>query len=213
MELLQTNNAESTLAAPLLAAGVTVTLPAADSAKFPTPTTNQGFFATLERKNTGAKEIVLVTAHAGVNLTIVRAQESIAGAAPLALDFAVGDIIACRVTKAQMERALQPSNQYFPVGAYPSAGDFQPPVGYTLARVTAGGPGINRFLNTGLHGGERFTLYFLNFPQVVTHAAAPAGAARSILTKDGANINTGVVGTPSWASFIYDQVADVFYQV
>lgn len=98
MDFLIENNAESTLAAGIAAGDLSLSVQAADAARFPSPGVGQSFYLTLERVNTGAKEIVRCTARAGVVLTIVRAQEGTA-----ALSFVAGDIVSLRITKGTLQ--------------------------------------------------------------------------------------------------------------
>lgn len=95
MDLLFNNHAESTLTGAITAAAVSLTVQTPDASKFPNPVVStQAFLCTLMRRNTGEREIVLVTARAGAVLTIQRAQEGTA-----ALSFAAGDVVSARLTK------------------------------------------------------------------------------------------------------------------
>jgi hypothetical protein len=115
MEILIANNADSVLTAAITAAATSLTIRAADASKFPNPASGtQGFYATLERKNTAEVEIVLVTARAGATFTVVRAQDN-----TTALTFSVGDLVGLRPNAAAVDaRAGQLARQLLNNGAF-----------------------------------------------------------------------------------------------
>ncbi len=80
--LLASNNASSTLAAPITSGATTATLAAGTGTEFPNPSAGQYFLMTFTDAATGlTNEIVKVTARATDTISIVRAQEgSIASA-------------------------------------------------------------------------------------------------------------------------------------
>lgn len=87
------NDAYTTLAASLTTGAVTATV--APSTLFPTLAAGDWFWATLIQASTGRKEVVRVTAVAGISWTIVRA------AAPLA--FSIGDGVYNRVNEELLD--------------------------------------------------------------------------------------------------------------
>lgn len=89
---LLTNNATSTLSAPLADDETTCTIQTADAGLFPNPSGGDWFMATLV-DGSGNREIVKVTARATAALTIERAQE---GTSAIAFD--AGDRIDARFT-------------------------------------------------------------------------------------------------------------------
>ena len=86
------NNAAGTLAASISASDTGVTLSAGQGATFPTMSSGDYFYATLENTD-GSYEIVKVTARSGDGFTIVRGQEGTA-----TNGFEVGARFAMRVT-------------------------------------------------------------------------------------------------------------------
>ena len=92
--LLFSNNATSTLAAPVSAGATTITLASGTGALFPNPVSGQAFMLTLTDASTGLlTEIVQVTGRASDTLTVIRAQEG-----TTALTWAAGDICANLLT-------------------------------------------------------------------------------------------------------------------
>jgi len=101
--LLFSNNATSTLAAPVSAGATTITLASGTGALFPNPVAGQAFMLTLTDAATGLlTEIVQVTARATDTLTVVRAQEG-----TTALTWAAGDITANLLTAGTAGTFLQ----------------------------------------------------------------------------------------------------------
>lgn len=100
MALKFANSAISTLAGNILVGDVTLSVQAADAAKFPALNPGDWFPATIKDAG-GNKETVKVTARAGAVLTIVRAQEGTTAKA-----FNTGARIELRLTSAVL-RALQ----------------------------------------------------------------------------------------------------------
>lgn len=90
------NNATSKLAANISNVGLTMSVTPGDGSKFPTLSGNQFFKATLI-KSDGTKEVVKVTARSTDTMTIVRANESIAGV-QTAYAFSAGDKVELRLT-------------------------------------------------------------------------------------------------------------------
>jgi hypothetical protein len=86
---LFTNNAQTTLAAPINATTTTCTLATGKGSLFPNPTTGQAFTITFNDAATGLlSEICLCTARSADTLTIVRGQEGTTAQSWLAGDFA-----------------------------------------------------------------------------------------------------------------------------
>ena len=100
MAQLFKNNAKSTLAASLAAAGTTLTVQTTHGARFPVITGADFFMATLQDSTN--IEIVKVTARTADVFTIVRAQEGTTAPAT----FASGAIISLRMTAAAVESML-----------------------------------------------------------------------------------------------------------
>lgn len=74
MAFKYSNNASSTLTAPITAAATSISISSADAGEFPSPTAGDKFALTLV-DGTGALEVVWCTARTGGVLTVVRAQE------------------------------------------------------------------------------------------------------------------------------------------
>lgn len=94
------NNAVSRLAGNLLIAGTSASLTPGDGSKFPALTGGQYFMGTLV-KSDGTTEVVKVTARATDTLTIVRAQEAVAGVTS-AYAFSAGDRFEARLTAGML---------------------------------------------------------------------------------------------------------------
>lgn len=120
MEILIANNAESITTTDLTAAATSITVRSADASKFPNPSAGtQAFYATLERKNTGECEVVLVTARVGAVLTVTRAQDG-----TTALTFSSGDTVSVRMNKAAVDAYLAQQTAYLPQKNAIIGGDF-----------------------------------------------------------------------------------------
>lgn len=128
MPILLANNAESTLAAAIAAADVSLTIATGHGSRFPTLTGTgvDYFLATLVKVNTGEREIIKVTTHTVGSTTlagITRAQED-----TTAIAFAAGDTIALRLTKGVFdgETAQAPSytNSWVDFGGASLAGGY-----------------------------------------------------------------------------------------
>ncbi len=92
------NNATSTLAAGITNVATSITVATGTGSRFPSPTGGQYFLATLIDAAGTQLEVVKVTARSGDVLTVVRAQEAIAGTAATAYAFSSGDKIEARLT-------------------------------------------------------------------------------------------------------------------
>lgn len=95
---LFTNNANSTLAAPVGSGALSIQVATGDGALFPNPSGGDWFLATLCKVTSGVEtnvEIVKVTARSTDVLTIVRAQEG-----TTAQTYTTGDRISLRMTAA-----------------------------------------------------------------------------------------------------------------
>lgn len=102
--LLYSNNADTTLAAPITPASTSIQVAGGTGSLFPTPGLGQGFNVTLlQASNKSNLEIVLCTQRAGDTLTVARAQDKTA-----ALPFNAGDLCSLRVTAGDMSNFVQP---------------------------------------------------------------------------------------------------------
>lgn len=98
-----TNDASSTLAAPLSNVGTTLNVAVGTGALFPNPGVGQQFSMTFTDAATGLdKEIVYVTARSGDSMTIVRAQEGTS-----AQNWSAGDLCANLITAGAMNSFFQ----------------------------------------------------------------------------------------------------------
>jgi|DEB0MinimDraft_6_1074348.scaffolds.fasta_scaffold27027_4 hypothetical protein len=100
MPVLLTNNAETTLNTAINASETALVV--ADGSVFPTPGTDQYFYATLVSQQ-GTLEIVKVTARSGNILTVTRGAES-----TTPNGFAVGTRVEARVTAASVSDIFGP---------------------------------------------------------------------------------------------------------
>ena len=101
MAVLITNNAKSTLAAPIGALDTSLTVATGTSTLFPVPTSGDYFYVTLEDSTKTIREIVKVTAVAGSTFTIVRAQDN-----TYANIFATGSAVELRINRASLTDSI-----------------------------------------------------------------------------------------------------------
>lgn len=134
--LLFSNNATSTLAAPVSAGATTITLASGTGALFPAPVSGQAFMLTLTDAATGLlTEIVQVTGRTSDILTVVRAQEG-----TTALTWSAGDIAANLLTAGTTSTFLQAGDTG---GVYPIASNITVTSGgVTLASFTVPATGV-----------------------------------------------------------------------
>lgn len=97
MSIILANNAKSTLAAAIGALDTTLTVTSGTENLFPSPTSGDYFYVTLEDSTKTVREIVKCTSRSGVTLTIVRAQDGTLGNI-----FAIGSTVEMRVNKAAL---------------------------------------------------------------------------------------------------------------
>lgn len=95
MSIILANNAKSTLAAAIGALDTTLTVTSGTETLFPSPTSGDYFYVTLEDSTKTIREVVKCTSRSGVTFTIVRAQDD-----TLANIFAIGSTVEMRVNKA-----------------------------------------------------------------------------------------------------------------
>lgn len=93
------NNATTTLASGILAGDTSLTVATGTGSLFPTLTTGQFFFCTLQNTTGTTIEIVKVTARSGDIFTIVRAQEGTTASA-----FSSGDKVDQRLTAGELNQ-------------------------------------------------------------------------------------------------------------
>ena len=107
---VMTNNASSTLAAPISNSALSLTLAAGTGAKFPNPSAGQQFPLTMNDAATGLLvEIMYCTARSGDVCTVVRAQEGTVAQNWLAGDLAANLITAGVLAAYQQAAATQPA--------------------------------------------------------------------------------------------------------
>ena len=97
MSIILANNAKSTLAAAIGALDTTLTVTSGTETLFPSPTSGDYFYVTLEDSTKTIREVVKCTSRSGVTFTIVRAQDD-----TLANIFAIGSTVEMRVNKAAL---------------------------------------------------------------------------------------------------------------
>jgi hypothetical protein len=199
MEILFVNHGTSTLSSGITAIATSLTIPAADASKFPTPGANQLFKCHLVRASTGEKEIIHVTTNAAGVFTVVRAQEGTTG-----LTFVAGDTVALRATRKIFEICYSSAMQNFtPVVA---ANDLVLNAGFS---TVSGNTQINRLSNANFFGGQMVRLVTSGTP-TIKHNQAGGGANRAILTKTGADV---VMAADKTFQAVYDESANVFREV
>lgn len=112
--LLFTNNAVTTIAAPIATGNTTVSVAAGTGVKFPVPGSGQYFRATFVKSgDTTIFEIVKVTAAAGDSFTIVRAQEG-----TTARSWSTGDSFTLLPTAADLSEFTQADDLQVAAGGY-----------------------------------------------------------------------------------------------
>ena len=160
------NNATGTLAASILSSATTIVLSSTQGALFPTLSAGQYFYGTLFN-TAGSYEIVKVTARAGDNLTVIRAQEG-----TTALGFSAGDGFAQRLTSASLNNfsQLDADNTFTGTNAFAAitasansqfngTGALKIPVGTTVQQPTPA-VGMIRFNSTlGQYEGYNGTVW------------------------------------------------------
>ncbi len=191
MSFLFENNASTTLAAPISAVAVAVSLAAGTGAEFPNPSVGQEFALTFNDAATGLlTEIVYCTARTGDVLTIVRAQEGTVAQSWLAGDLAASLITAGNLAAFQQTSALNPARTVTASGAFvmttaDSGG------GVLLDRVAAPAVSSTTLPASGdgatyaiEDGAKNFNLYpvTVTFPPGTT---GPNGAATAVLNVAG----------------------------
>lgn len=204
MEILLANNAESTLAAAIGAADVSLTIATGDSSKFPELSGTKRFRVTLERKNTGEREVVLVSTHAAGSTTLAgltRAQEGTS-----ALTFSVGDYVTIQPTKALLDEMRQFTRQNPTAVASANDVTLDPTYGYVqISGVT----NIQRIASASWNGGQRVTLKF-NGAVTVEHNVAAGGGFVEIFLSGGINLARTAGQT---LTLVFDETDSKFYQV
>ena len=145
------NNATSTLAAPIEAIETEISIVGGDAAKF--PTLNDGDWCPITVvSDAGAMEIMKVTARDGAVLTVERAQEG-----TTALDFALGALVQLRMTAGTFAAILGEVEERFvpKVTVYTASGthSFSPTTKAVRIQVWgAGGGGRNTDAGTPRSG-------------------------------------------------------------
>jgi hypothetical protein len=202
------NNASSTLAAPITAGATSITLAAGTGSRFPNPSAGQEFALTLTDAATGTViEITYCTARSGDVLTVVRGQEGTSAAA-----FIAGDLSANLLTAGQAAAFLQ-STQLFPARIVTTASGF-----FAMSTADAfGGIGLNRpsgglgasstTLPSGAVVGQIYAIEDLarNFqvaPVTVNYPggmSGPGGALSQILNQNGQCAYFRFYGSNLWS--------------
>ena len=196
---LFSNDASTTLSAPITNAATSLTVASGTGSEFPVPSAGQQFSATLVDAATGLlTEIVYVTAVSGDNFTtIIRAQEG-----TTALSWLAGDLIANLLTAGQMAAMVQQTT-VFPTRTVTTSGAF------TTTTADANGTiGLNRTSGLGpstttlpsaATAAQTYTYQDLvgNFgsssPLAALTVNAPAGMTIAGLPSVQANINRQTV--------------------
>ena len=197
------NDASTTLAAPINSIATSLTVSSGTGAEFPNPSAGQQFSATLNDAATGLlTEIVYCTAITGdIFTTIVRAQES-----TTALSWLAGDLIANLLTAGQMAAMVQsvtlaPNREVTASGAFTtSTADANGSIG--LNRTSGLGPSTTT-LPSNATAGQTYTYQDLagNFgstsPVATLTVNAPGGMTIAGLSEVVLNQNR------QSATFIY----------
>jgi hypothetical protein len=189
------NNAQSTLAAPIAPTATSIALATGTGALFPNPSVGppqQQFALTLNDAATGLLyEICYCTARTGDVLTVVRAQEG-----TTALNWLAGDIAANMATAGQMA-AMQQTGATNPARTITTSGAFAISTsdaggGILLNRVTS--PGVSSATLPSTPGSAPYTIQdgasnFNAFPVTISFPGGTTGPnGRTTWTL---NVNSG----------------------
>lgn len=185
-----TDNANTTLAAPISSGAVSLTVQSGAGALFPNPSAGQQFALTLNDAATGLDyEIMYCTARVGDTMTVVRAQEG-----TTAQNWLAGDIAFHGPTAGQMNAMLQTATLY-PSRIVTASGAF------TMLTTDANGAvGLNRTsslapssttLPSAATAGQLYAIEDLagNFQPYPTTVNAPVGMTIAGLSSVTLNIN------------------------
>ena len=196
---LFSNDASTTLAAPITNAATSLTVASGTGSEFPVPSAGQQFSATLVDAATGLlTEIVYVTAVSGDNFTtIIRAQEG-----TTALSWLAGDLISNLLTAGQMAAMVQQTT-VFPTRTVTTSGAFTTTTADAngtigLARTSGLGPSTTTLPSAAVPA-QTYTYQDLsgNFgsssPVAALTVNAPAGMTIAGLPSVQANINRQTV--------------------
>ena len=199
------NNASTTLAAPITNTATSLTVSSGTGAEFPNPSAGQQFSATLNDAATGLlTEIVYCTTISGDTFNpIVRAQEG-----TVALAWLAGDLVAHLLTAGQMAAMVQ-SVQVAPNRIVTASGAFT-----TTTADANGSVGINRTsgigvssttLPSGAAAGQEYTFEDLagnaqGFPITIN---APGGMTIAGLSEFVMNVNRQAVTFTFYGSSIW----------
>lgn len=201
--ILYANNAAGTLAAPITNASTTLTLNVGQAALFPNPSAPQVFYATLTDVATQTLiEIVQVTAVAGNNFSIVRAQDG-----TTALSWNAGDIVSLRTIRLELQGFENAAEGLFGAQGVP----ITPSTTLGIVGTTLGdnaNPGsVGEFITTtfsaGFPNNTQTNVVAMSLPAGdwdVTGAAAYIGSAGTTINGMIAGIST-VSATLSGTSF------------
>jgi hypothetical protein len=116
MAILLANNAKSTLAVALGGISTTLVVATGTETLFPSPTSGDYFYATIEDSTKTIREIVKCTARSGTTLTIVRAQDD-----SFANIFAVGSTVEMRVNKGALSDSVGSASTFATAAASSAA--------------------------------------------------------------------------------------------
>lgn len=184
------NNAQSSLAAPITAGALSLTVQAGAGALFPNPSAGQQFSLTLVDAATGLlTEVVYCTARVGDTMTIVRAQEG-----TTALSWLAGDPVANLLTAGQMGAMVQVVTVN-PNRIVTASGPFTTLISDAFGRIgllRTGGVGVSSTtLPAGAVAGHTYTYEDLvgNFNAFPLTINAPGGMSIAGLASFSANIN------------------------
>lgn len=189
------NNASTTLSAPITNAATSLTVSSGTGAEFPTPSAGQQFAATLVDAATGLlSEIVYCTAISGdIFTTIIRAQEG-----TTALSWLAGDLIANLLTAGQMAAMVQQTT-VFPTRTVTASGSFTTTTADAngtigLNRTSGIGPS-NTTLPSAAAAAQTYTYQDLvgNFQANPLTIFAPGGMTIAGLPQVVANVNRKTV--------------------
>ncbi len=191
-QFIFTDNANSTLAAPISPSAVSVTLASGTGALFPNPSAGQQFTLTFNDAATGLLyEVCYCTARTGDVCTIVRAQEG-----TVALSWAAGDTAFHGPTAGTLN-AMQQSGALFPARVIITSGPF------TINTTDAHGAiGLDRLIapapssstlpasaaNGDTYGIEDLARNFNVYPVTISYpggTTGPNGAPSQVLNVSG----------------------------
>lgn len=206
-DILFTNFAFSQLSVGINASATTIVVELGHGARFPSPTSGDYFYVTLENASL-AREIVKVTARTSDTLTVVRAQDG-----TTALSWLAGDTVALRLNAAALSTVVNnvtrktsnTGSSILPVGTTAQR-DASPLAGYLRFNDDIDKPEVYNgtawgSVGGGATGGGTDEVFVQNSQVVTTNYTIPVG--KNAMSSGPVSVNSGVTVTvPSGSRWV-----------